>query len=108
MFNFHCSNLASTPFLNFRDYSKARLYAYCFPCGSAGKDSTCNAGDLGSIPGLGRSPGEEKGYPLQYYLSLDIQASEILQYFLYSVKIFILGLKCQILQQGSAVVSQVK
>ena len=37
-----------------------------FPCGSAGKKSTCNAGDLGSIPGLGRSPGEGKGYPLQY------------------------------------------
>ena len=37
-----------------------------FPCGSAGKESTCKAGDLGSIPGLGRSPGEEKGCPLQY------------------------------------------
>ena len=37
-----------------------------FPCGSAGKESTCNAGDQGSIPGLGRSPGEGKGYPLQY------------------------------------------
>ena len=37
-----------------------------FPCGSAGKQSTCNAGDLGSIPGLGRSPGEGKGYPLKY------------------------------------------
>ena len=36
-----------------------------FPSGSAGKDSACNAGDLGSIPGLGRSPGEGKGYPLQ-------------------------------------------
>ena len=35
-------------------------------CGSAGKEFTCNAGDLGSIPGLGRSPGEGKGYPLQY------------------------------------------
>ena len=35
------------------------------PCGSAGKEPTCNAGDLGSVPGLGRSPGEEKGYPLQ-------------------------------------------
>ena len=35
------------------------------PCGSAGKESTCNAGDLGLIPGLGRSPGEGKGYPLQ-------------------------------------------
>ena len=38
-----------------------------FPCGSAGKESTWNAGDLGSIPGLGRSPGEEKGYPIQYF-----------------------------------------
>ena len=37
-----------------------------FPCGSAGKESACNAGDLGSIPGLGRSPGERKGYPVQY------------------------------------------
>ena len=36
------------------------------PCGSAGKESACNAGDLGSIPGLGRAPGEGKGYPLQY------------------------------------------
>ena len=36
------------------------------PCGSTGKESTCNAGDLGSIPGLGRFPGEGKGYPLQY------------------------------------------
>ena len=33
---------------------------------SAGKESTCNAGDMGSIPGLGSSPGEGKGYPLQY------------------------------------------
>ena len=35
-----------------------------FPGGSAGKASACNAGDLGSIPGLGRPPGEGKGYPL--------------------------------------------
>ena len=35
-------------------------------CGSAGKESACNGGDLGSILGLGRSPGEGKGYPLQY------------------------------------------
>ena len=33
-----------------------------FPGGSAGKESACNAGDLGLIPGLGRSPGEGKGY----------------------------------------------
>ena len=37
-----------------------------FPCGSAAKKSACNAGDLGLIPGLGRRPGEGKGYPLQY------------------------------------------
>ena len=36
-----------------------------FPCGSAGKESTCNAGDLASIPGLGRSRGEGNSYPLQ-------------------------------------------
>ena len=35
-------------------------------CGSDGKESACNAGDLHSIPGLGRSPEEGKGYPLQY------------------------------------------
>ena len=37
-----------------------------FPCSSAGKESACQAGGLGSIPGLGRSPEEGKGYPLQY------------------------------------------
>ena len=37
-----------------------------FPGGSAAKESACNVGDLGSIPGLGRSPGEGKGYPIQY------------------------------------------
>ena len=37
-----------------------------FPRGSAGKESACNAGDLGSIAGLGRSPGEGTGYPFQY------------------------------------------
>ena len=37
-----------------------------FPCGSDGKESACNAGDLGSTPGLESSPGEGKGYPLQY------------------------------------------
>ena len=42
---------------------------FCFPGGSVGKESACNAGaegDAGSIPGLGRSLGEENGYPLQY------------------------------------------
>ena len=37
-----------------------------FPCGSAGKESAHNVGDLGSIPGLRRSPGERKGYSLKY------------------------------------------
>ena len=37
-----------------------------FPCGSAGKESACNAADPGSIPGSGRSAGEGIGYPLQY------------------------------------------
>ena len=37
-----------------------------FPGGSDGKESTCSGGDLGLIPGLGRSPGEMKGYRLQY------------------------------------------
>ena len=36
------------------------------PGGSNVKESACNVGDLGSIPGLGRSPGEGKGYALQY------------------------------------------
>ena len=41
--------------------------AYCgFPGGSDGKEFACNAGDPGSIPGLGRSPGVKIGYPLQY------------------------------------------
>ena len=37
-----------------------------FPCGSAGKESTCNTGDVGSVPGLGISPGGENGSLLQY------------------------------------------
>ena len=44
-----------------------RYYYLGFTCGSAGKESACNAGDLDSIPALGRSPGEGKGYPLQYF-----------------------------------------
>ena len=37
-----------------------------FPCSSDGKELACNVGDLGLIPGLERSPGKRKGYPLQY------------------------------------------
>ena len=38
----------------------------CFPGGSDDKETACNAGDLGSIPGLGRCPGGGHGNPLQY------------------------------------------
>ena len=56
-----------TSALTLNKYLHGFLYgAKGFPCGSAGKESASNAGDLGSIPGLGRSPGEGKGYPLQY------------------------------------------
>ena len=41
-------------------------YADDLPCCSAGKESSSNVGDLGLIPGLGRSPGEGNSYPLQY------------------------------------------
>ena len=47
-------------------FSHTSLLKSGFPGSSAGKESACNVGDLGSIPGLGRSPGEGKGYPLQY------------------------------------------
>ena len=42
------------------------FFMWVFPGGLAGKELPCNAGNLGSIPGLGRSPGEGTGYPLQY------------------------------------------
>ena len=43
-----------------------QYYTLLFPDSSVGKESTCNAGDPGSIPGSGRPPGEGLGYPLQY------------------------------------------
>ena len=46
-------------------YNILNKYRFGFP-GKDGKESACNAGDLGLIPGLGRSPGEGNGYPLQY------------------------------------------
>ena len=50
-----------------RVLKEAQRYAMLgFPCGSAGKEFTCNAGDLGLIPRLRRSPGEGTGNPLQY------------------------------------------
>ena len=61
-------------------FSKGLALQFGFPGGSAGKESACNVGDLGSIPGLGRSPGEGKGYPLQYSgleNSMDCMGSQI-------------------------------
>ena len=49
-----------------RIWGKLVIRSLGFPGGSAGKESTCNVGDLGSIPGSGRSPREGNGYPLQY------------------------------------------
>ena len=54
-------------FLNFFLSSPDR-HSTGFPWGSAGKESACSAGDTGSIPGLGRSPGEGNGNPLQALL----------------------------------------
>ena len=53
------------PFLQ-TSWTNPHRYIHGFPDSSVGKESACNAGDLGLIPGLGRSPGEGKGYPLQY------------------------------------------
>ena len=66
MFAFYscpASRFISTIFLD------STIYDICFSFsnfGSAGKESASNAGNLGLIPGLGRAPGEGKGYPLQY------------------------------------------
>ena len=49
-----------------KDIGLFYTYPWDFPCGSDGKASAYNAGDLGSIPGSGRSPGEGNGNPLQY------------------------------------------
>jgi len=50
----------------FLSFKRDQSSLWGFPGASEGKESTCNAGDLGSIPGSGRSPGEGNGYPLQY------------------------------------------
>ena len=55
----HCSNLGSSSF-------PSRIISPCFPGVSDGKQSACNVGDKGSIPGSGRSPEEGNGNPLQY------------------------------------------
>jgi len=65
--NFYMSRFNSLLcFLDFMCHLERLSPFLGFPCGSAGKESTCGTGDLGSTPGLGRSPGEGKGYLLQY------------------------------------------
>ena len=54
------------------EYGKQPFHLSCFCCwgcpdGSGSKESACNAGDQGSTPGSGRSPGERNGYPLQVF-----------------------------------------
>ena len=65
-----CHSLGFSPLLFLDSMKTVHLLDFSlllgFPCGSAAKESACNARDLGSIPGLERSPGEGKGYPLQY------------------------------------------
>ena len=68
--NFCPSGLPWQPVLTWKLKGSRHTFCNCLflcPfCGSAGKESACSVGDLGSIPGLERSPGEGKGYPLQY------------------------------------------
>ena len=64
----YCCRTESVPFkrkICRRSVRLPTLVVLGFPCGSAGKDSNCNAGDLGLNPGLGRSLEKGKGYPLQ-------------------------------------------
>ena len=80
--------LKETPiqYLGWEDVLKDRLPTPVFlgfPCGSAGKEFACNAGDLASIPKLGRSPREGNGYPLQYSgleNSMDCMGSQRVRY----------------------------
>ena len=60
------SVLKCVPLLKHQKYLEKVLCKLGFPGGSAGEESVCNAGDRGSIPGLGRSPGQGNSYPLQY------------------------------------------
>ena len=61
----HTHNLTHILFTCRYIYISFLIHLYSFPESSVGKESTCNAGDPGLTPELGRSPGEGKGYPLQ-------------------------------------------
>ena len=66
--NTHTTKKVSSSFWSFNDKKwTIKLFLYWgFPGGSSGKESACNVEELGSIPELGRSPGEGNGYPLRY------------------------------------------
>ena len=61
-----------------------------FPSGSEGKESACNAGDSGSVSGLGSSPGEKNGYPLQYACWKDSMDRGAWQYAVFIIIIIII------------------
>ena len=63
---FMWSNLNQiTPSINVLSFCKLEVWMELLDCPDSGKESACSVGDLGSIPGSGRSPGEGNGYPLQ-------------------------------------------
>ena len=68
----HLSDISEIKYTYCSRFSNIYKFGYnyneflVFPGGSAGKESACNAGDLSSVPELGRSPGEGNSYPLQY------------------------------------------
>ena len=62
-----CRRHGFDPWIGKTPWRREWLPTPVFPCGSAGKESACNAGDMGLIPGLGRRPGKGRGYPHQYY-----------------------------------------
>ena len=65
-YGIHGRDTEQNPVSEIKEGLENPLEVQGFPCGSAGKESTCNVGDLGSIPGLGRYPREGSGNPLQY------------------------------------------
>ena len=60
------THLSSNQIILYNPHVETSFLELMFLGGSAGKESACNVGDLGSIPGLGRCPGKGNGYPLQF------------------------------------------